>query len=89
MDLDRCRGTDFKDAATDVVGIGTRVTLEDIKTKTNTDYIVLGAWDFDDQKNFVSYLSPIAQAMLNKKQGEQVTFNNKDFIVKAINKAIE
>ena len=89
MDLDRCRGTDFKDAATDVVGIGTRVTLKDIKTNTNTDYIILGAWDFDDQKNIVSYLSPIAQAMLNKKQGEQVTFNNKDFIVETISKAIE
>ena len=83
-DLERARGTDFKDAPTNEIGIGSQATLEDISTHTDINYLILGAWDFDDGKNIISYLSPIAQAMMHKKVGEIVTFGSKEFKVKSI-----
>lgn len=83
-DMDRARGTDFKDVTTEEVAAGTKVTLKEIKSGQTTDYVVLGAWDFDDAKNIISYLSPIAQAMLHKKVGEEVDFGDKKFTVASI-----
>ena len=44
-DLERARGTDFKDAPTNEIGIGSQATLEDISTHTDINYLILGAWD--------------------------------------------
>jgi transcription elongation GreA/GreB family factor len=72
--LARARGTDFANPRTDVVSVGTKVYALDLHTNNPEAYTILGAWDFEGDKHVISYLSPIAQAMLNHKAGEEVEF---------------
>lgn len=77
-ELVRAKGTDFSNPRTDVVSIGTRVTLVDIETNQRDSYTILGAWDFDPEKHIISYLSPIGQALLNRKIGDEIELNLED-----------
>jgi transcription elongation GreA/GreB family factor len=72
--LVRARGTDFSNARTDVVSIGTVVRTTDIATSQSESFTVLGAWDSDPDRGIVSYLSPVAQSLLNRKVGDEVEF---------------
>jgi transcription elongation factor GreA len=70
--LSRARGTDFTNIRTDVVSIGTIVTVTNLDTRQPEEFTILGAWDSDPDKNIISYLAPVAQKLLNKKVGEEV-----------------
>ena len=72
--LVRARGTDFANAKTESVSVGTRVKVTDLVANHPDAFAILGAWDSDPDKGVVSYLSPLAQALLNKKPGEEVEF---------------
>jgi len=72
--LVRARGTDFANPRTDVASIGTVVRAIDLETNKAEKFAILGAWDFDPDKGVVSYLSPVAQSLLNRKVGEEVEF---------------
>ncbi|HTL55215.1 MAG TPA: GreA/GreB family elongation factor [Candidatus Limnocylindrales bacterium] len=72
--LVRARGTDFANARTDVVGIGTVVRATDMEANEAEQFTILGAWDSEPEKGVISYLSPVAQALLNHKVGDQVEF---------------
>jgi len=72
--LVRARGTDFANVKTDAVGLGTRVSVTDLVANNPDTFTILGAWDSDPDKGVVSYLTPLAQALLNKKAGEEVEF---------------
>jgi len=72
--LVRARGTDFANPRTDIVSIGTIVNATDLTTNQAQHFMVLGAWDSDPEKGLVSYLSPIAQSLLNRKVGDEVEF---------------
>lgn len=73
-DLERqlaiAQGTDFSNPNTEVVSIGTKVELTNLSTMQKETFILLGAWDFDEQKGIISYLSPLAKVMTGKKVGE-------------------
>jgi len=73
--LVRARGTDFAGARTEVVSPGTRVRVTDLNASHAETFTILGAWDTDPDKGVISYLTPLAQALLNKKVGEQVEFD--------------
>jgi transcription elongation GreA/GreB family factor len=72
--LVRARGTDFSNARTDIVNIGTVVHATDLQTNRREAFTILGAWDSDPDKGVVSYLSPVAQSLLNRKVGDEVEF---------------
>jgi transcription elongation GreA/GreB family factor len=72
--LVRARGTDFANARLDVVSIGTVVQATDLETNETERFTILGAWDSDPEKGVVSYLSPVAQALLNRKISDEVEF---------------
>jgi len=72
--LTRARGTDFSNARTDVAGIGTVVQATDLSANQSEAFTILGAWDSEPDKGVISYLSPIAQALLNRKVGDEVEF---------------
>ena len=72
--LVRARGTDFAAARIDVASIGTIVHATDLATNQPEHFTILGAWDSDPEKNVVSYLSPVAQALLGHKTGDEVEF---------------
>ena len=72
--LVRARGMDFANTKTDVVGIGTRVKVTDLNTQHVESFAILGAWDSDPERGVISYLSPVAQSLLNRNVGEEVEF---------------
>ena len=70
-DVARARGTDFKGVDCSMVNIGTVVTLSNDKGETY-QLSVLGAWDSDPEKRWVSYLSEAGAALLHAKVGDDV-----------------
>ncbi|MCS7090252.1 MAG: GreA/GreB family elongation factor [Verrucomicrobiota bacterium] len=72
--LVRARGTDFSHFPFDVVGPGTVVELTDLTSGQRETLTVLGAWDSDPDRGIISYLSPVAQALMGHKPGEEVEF---------------
>jgi len=72
--LVRARGSDMVPQRTDVVVMGTIVRAVDLQTNQPEHFTILGAWDSDPDKGVVSYLSPMAQSLLNRKVGDEVEF---------------
>ena len=68
----RAQPTDFADAKTDIVSIGTSVTVTDLSTNQSQTYHILGAWDGDPARGIISYPAALAQTLLNKKVGDTV-----------------
>mgnify|MGYP000406877316 CR=1 FL=1 len=71
----RARGTDFSNARADAAGLGTRVRVTDLDTQQPESYAIMGAWDSDPDKSILSYLSPLAKALIGHKAGEELTFD--------------
>ena len=72
--LTRARGTDFSNAKTDAVGIGTLVQAMNLETNQSESFTILGAWDSDPDQGIISYLTPVGQSLLNHKVGDEVEF---------------
>jgi transcription elongation factor GreA len=68
--LSKLSSIDESQIATDAVGMGSRITVEDQATRTKEDYhLIFGdAEDFDEGQ--VTMSSPIGRALLGKKVGE-------------------
>ena len=65
----------FANARTDIVSIGTIVQAMDLGANQPETFTILGAWDSDPEKGVISYLSPVAQSLLNNKVGDEVEFD--------------
>ena len=70
--LVRSQGTDFQGVETTVVNIGTIVDLTDTASGEKLSYTLLGAWDSEPTQGIVSYLTPIAQALMKRNIGDVV-----------------
>lgn len=55
---------------TDVVGLGTKIKVLDIETDEEKEFIIVGAYETDTNKNYISYLAPLAQGLIGKKIDE-------------------
>lgn len=75
--LGRARGSDFSNPRTEVASLGTTVVVTDLDSGKAETFHLLGAWDGDPDKGIVSYLTPLAQALLNKPVGTEVPFGEK------------
>ena len=71
-EISTARGTDFSDANTSIVSVGTIVNFKDLNSGNEETVTVLGAWDTDTEKGIVSYLSGMGAAMLGKSEGEEI-----------------
>lgn len=76
-DLERARPTDFEGADTSSVNIGTKVALS-VEGRGDIEYTMLGAWDADPEKNILSYLSVMGQALLGKAVGDTASVPDPD-----------
>ncbi|MBI4663180.1 MAG: GreA/GreB family elongation factor [Verrucomicrobia bacterium] len=72
--LVRARGSDFANAKADAVGLGTRIKITEVGSQHAETLAILGAWDTDPEKGILSYLAPLAQALLSHKVGEEIEF---------------
>ncbi|HSY18830.1 MAG TPA: GreA/GreB family elongation factor [Candidatus Acidoferrales bacterium] len=70
--LNRARGADFTNVSTELVGPGTIVQVTDVQSNHVETFTVLGAWDSDPDKGIISYLTPVAMALVNHKVGDEV-----------------
>ena len=86
QDLARAQVTDFTNATTDLVGVGTVVTLE--APPHRATYTLLGAWDSDPERHIISYKTALGSSMLGKKVGDVIKLRDagedKDFAITAI-----
>ncbi|MEN3370163.1 MAG: transcription elongation factor GreB [Verrucomicrobiota bacterium] len=57
----------------DVVRFGASVTVRE-SDGTETSYRIVGVDETDIERNWVSWVSPIAKALLNGKRGERIRF---------------
>jgi transcription elongation GreA/GreB family factor len=71
-ELVRARGTDFVNAKTDTVNLGTVVHVVETVANHAESFAILGAWDSAPEQGIISYLSPVARALLGHKPGEEL-----------------
>lgn len=76
-DVARARGTDFKGVDCGSINIGTVVSLSNDAGQTY-QVSVLGAWDSDPDKRWVSYLSEAGAGLLGAKVGDEVQLRDHD-----------
>jgi transcription elongation GreA/GreB family factor len=70
-DLAHARVTDFKEATTEQVGVGSLVEVR-ARDGATTKYSILGVWDGDPDNNVISYKTLLGSALLSKKPGDVV-----------------
>ena len=73
QDIGRARVTDFAEAPTDTVGIGSAVELQEGSTGRIVTYYILGAWDSDPGANILSYKTPLGQSLIAQRVGDTVS----------------
>ncbi len=76
---------------TDVVGVGTKVTLQDMERGDIVQYSIVGSAEADPRERKLSNESPVGAAIIGRKPGDKVTVSvpqgSKKFKVLAIEKA--
>jgi transcription elongation GreA/GreB family factor len=72
LELSRAEATDFANADTSKVSLGTKITLKDSTANETLAYTILGAWDSDLTKGIISYQTAVARALLNHTVGERI-----------------
>lgn len=91
---ERLRGAiviDSDAVTTDAVGVGTKVTLQDMKRGDVVQYSIVGSSEADPSAHKLSNESPVGRAIIGHKPGDKITVTvpqgAKKFKVLAIEKA--
>ncbi|HEY9248217.1 MAG TPA: GreA/GreB family elongation factor [Rariglobus sp.] len=71
-DLSRARITDFKEATTEQVSVGSVVEVTAGSSGKPVKYTLLGAWDSVPEKNILAYKTPLGLGLLGKKTGDSI-----------------
>ena len=71
--LSNCTVINEEDTATDVVRIGSKITVEDVEMGFEETYHVVGSQEADPMNGRISEESPFGKALLGAKEGQQVT----------------
>lgn len=58
-----------------IVGFGSKVTIKKKGASDNHTYTIVGSEEADMRQHKISHLSPLGEAMLNKKKGETFAFS--------------
>ncbi|MGB2821920.1 MAG: GreA/GreB family elongation factor, partial [Phycisphaerae bacterium] len=72
-DLAKARVFHRDDVPTGSVGIGSRVVVRNLGDDTRLDLTLLGSWDTDLQRRRYSYKTVLAQGLLGRSVGDEVT----------------
>ena len=71
--LRNARIVDIHDVSTDVVGIGTKVTVRTSTDKKTKSFALVGSAEADPLNDRLSNESPIGKALMGRKKGDKVT----------------
>jgi transcription elongation GreA/GreB family factor len=73
-ELSRAVVIDFEKVATDIVSIGSRVSVTNLSTKEEESFTILGPWDLDDaQPSIISHLSAVATGLIGTRPESNAT----------------
>jgi len=75
-EIEKAQPVDPKTVNASIVSFGTKVILKNETAGRQEEYIILGQWESesDSNKSIISYLSPLGNAILNKKEGDRFEF---------------
>jgi transcription elongation factor GreA len=82
-EFNRARVITADDISTDVVGVGTKVSLKGKKGETMV-FTILGPWDANPDKNILSANSKLALALLGRKEGDRFEFRGEPMTISGI-----
>ncbi len=68
--LNRAKIIKGEDTRTNVISVGTMITLNCIDDEKTEKFTVLGPWESEPAKNIISYTSPIGENLMNKSVGD-------------------
>lgn len=80
--LRNARLIDEESITTDVVGIGSKVTVKDLEYDEEMEYVIVGSAEADPYKGRISNESPVGSALLGKEKEEIVEVNVPDGLIK-------
>jgi transcription elongation factor GreA len=63
---------DAENVSTDTVNVGTKVTLQDVKSGDIVQYVIVGSAEADPTDHRLSNESPVGRAIIGHKAGEKV-----------------
>lgn len=61
-----------EDIKTNVVSVGTMITLNSLDDDKTEKFTILGPWESDPAKKIISYTSPLGETLMNKSVGDIV-----------------
>lgn len=70
--LEKAAVLDESQISTKSVGIGTRVTLKDLKTNKTEVYELVSAAEADPEQNKISTESPVGHALVGQRKGSEI-----------------
>ncbi len=75
--LNRAQIIKPEEIKTNVISVGTMITLNSIEDDKTEKFTILGPWESDPSKKIISYTSPIGETLLNKAVGNVIDFGSK------------
>jgi transcription elongation factor GreA len=87
-ELQRTQLIEADKVSTDLVAVGTAVTLQRTDNESLVVYRILGRWDTDLKNNVISNEAPLARSMLGKHIGDAVNIEGIDHKIVAITRAL-
>lgn len=73
---------DENEIRTDVVGIGSRITVKDLEYEEDMEFIIVGSAEANPHEGKISNESPVGSALLGNKSGDIVDVMVPDGIIK-------
>jgi transcription elongation factor GreA len=86
--FNRARILTENDIAADVVGVGAVIDLLGGDGKQST-YTLLGPWEADPEKHILSFQSKLAQSLMGKKVGDEVSIKGQTYKISNLRKYFE
>jgi transcription elongation factor GreA len=90
--LNRAQILKPEDIKTNVISIGTMITLNSLDDNKTEKFTILGPWESDPSKKVISYTSPIGETLMNKSVGNIIDVGSqkkmKQYKILKIEKAV-
>jgi transcription elongation factor GreA len=73
--LQQCEIKEVKKNANGVVEFGVHISLKNLDTEEQVNYMLVGPYESDIEQGRISMISPLGRALLGKAVGDEVTFS--------------
>ncbi len=74
--LSRAQILKMEDIKTNVISVGTMITLNSLDDEKTEKFTILGPWESEPSKKVISYTSPLGENLLNRSVGDTVDLSS-------------